>query len=217
MIRKIKCYLVFTPSLCRLILFAVVPIALITLQIIMASRQTWDMAVSLNMIIAFVLLEVEVFLDHWTFGGLYARESMQLTYLRTSMRGMKVLKSALGVNLIRQLLTGLVPMLLGFWCRLRMGDGFAVEYAAGSLAWVLTGYIFTATASTIARFFDGMMLNLAIANIALLIMMWVGLLAVPAASPGMLVILVPLALLISIAGVGIAVNRVKEGYYDRTD
>ena len=216
MMRKIKCYLVFTPFLCRLILFAVVPIALIALQIIMASRQTWDMAMSLNMTIAFVLLEVEVFLDHWTFGAISAREGMQLTYLRTSMRGMKVLKSALGVNLIRQLLTGIVPMLLGFWCRLRMGDRFAVACAAGSMAYLLMGYVFTVMASTIARFFDGMMLNLGIAMIAFLIMIWAGL-TVLAAPTGVLVVLVPLAVLVSIISVGIAANRMKEGYYDRAD
>ena len=216
MMRKIKCYLVFTPFLCRLILFAVVPIALIVLQIIMASRQTWDMAMSLNMTIAFVLLEVEVFLDHWTFGAISAREGMQLTYLRTSMRGMKVLRSALAVNLFRQLFVGLIPMLLGFVCRLQMGDGFAVECAAGSLAYLLMGYVFTVTASSIARFFDGMMLSFGIAMIALLIMMWAGL-TVPAAPIGVLVVLVPLAVLVSIASVGIVVNRVKEGYYDRAD
>lgn len=216
MIRKIKCYLVFTPFWYRLILFLIMPLVLIALQAAMAQRQTWNMAVSLNLTIALVLLEVEVFLDYWAFGAISTREGMQLTYLRTSPRGIKLLKTALGVNLVRQLFAGLIPMLLGFVCRLQMGEGFVSEYAAGSLAYILLGYIFLVTASTIARFFDGMMLNLAIASIALTIMMLVGIFML-SALPGMLAILVPLAVLASIASVGIAVYRVKEGYYDRAD
>ena len=215
MIRKIKCYLAFTPFLYQLILFILVPVALIVLQAAMAPRQTWSMAVGLNLTTALVLLEVEVFLDYWAFGAICAREGMQMTYLRTSPRGIKLLKTALGVNLVRQFFAGLIPMLLGFVCRLQMGGGFEVEYAARSMAYVLLGYIFLVTASTIARFFDGLMLNLGIANIALITMMLVGIFMFLA--PPILVILVPLAVLASIASVGIAVNRVKEGYYDRAD
>ena len=215
--RRIKCYLMFAPLLYRLILFVVVPIALLALEVyISQERFPWSGVMNFNMMIAFVLLEAEVFFDYWAFGGIAAREGMQLTYLKTSARGVGLLGTALGINLLRQFLTGLLPMLLGFICRFLRGGGFEIEYAAGSLAYILLGYVFLVTSNTIARFFDGLLVNYAIAMIAAVIMIFAALLVLEAPIAA-LAALFMISVVVSVAGIKIILNRVKESFYDKAD
>lgn len=215
--RKIKCYLVFAPLLYRVIIFAAMPIALLVLQVHMSQeRFSWTVVMNFNMMIAFVLPEVEILFDHWAFGGIAAREGMQLTYLKTSARGVGFLGTALGINLLRQFLTGLLPMFLGFACRFLRGGGFAVEYVASSLAYILLGYVFLVASSTIARFFDGLLINYAVATIVAVIMIFPCIL-VSTAPIGALAVLLMMSVVVSVAGVKIILNRVKESFYDKAD
>ena len=200
-----KSYLIFTTPVYRLLTFFAVPVGLIGLLLFFGSGKTGVEVFLAALMFSFA----EVSLDYWVFGGIAVKGGAQMEYLKSSGRGMRLLRTALAVNMARQLL-GLILIILA----MRVGFG-----NRGNVLWsvdaVLLGYLFIVAGTAIARFFDGIGVNMGISCIAFFPMtacVWL----IVFHSVLMLAILLPLSAAVSAAGVNVVMKRIKEGYYDQT-
>ncbi|MCI8529011.1 MAG: hypothetical protein HFH82_07665 [Lachnospiraceae bacterium] len=103
---RIKSYLVFTSFIYRICMFLAVPV-------IVTGIALWSVGRFGNaaMIFAAVLLPmVEIISDTWLFGGIQTKDMEKLDYLKTSHRGMEIMRNALSMDMARKLLTAIVVM-----------------------------------------------------------------------------------------------------------
>lgn len=216
----IKSYLVFTSLWYRLVVYLLIPVALIGLGLWFEGQMGGGgMGV---IIVAALLPVVEIVSDNWLFGGLQTRDSMQLEYLKTSGRGMEVLRNALRMDLARKFLSALAVVLLT-----RLAGGWIVEggifaaagsapYTAVLLYFVLVAY-FAATLGTFLSRFSGMLwINLLIAYGALFMVAFsIALLNLAEYMLLIDIICVAFGIAISIVAVEVAMKRVERSYYDQ--
>lgn len=212
--KKVKSYLVFTTGLNRVVTFLLVPLAVLALQILAAPSGFFLVAY----ITVIVLIPAEVFLDYWVFGGIAMKNGGQLEYLKTSGRGNALIKTAMIVDMARQLLTGVfLTVIGGVLCMWRRGMVFpGLQELLSGIDILLLGYFFIMVELTVARHFDGLMVNLVIVSIGSVLMVG-GIYLVALNVYVMLAVLTILSAIASVAGVKLIMKRVKEGYYDRAD
>lgn len=222
--QKIKSYLVFTSLGYRIVMFAVLPLVLLGIQVFTA------VVLHSTAIPVFVmtLVLVEAVADNWFLGGIQEKGSAKIDYLKTSPRGMKVMKSALIVDLARRLvfcfaLFG-VCQLIAVWGSGTPGQSGAVQDEAGGsgvfgmlLLAVLLTYTLSVLGIFIARFNSYIWVNLLCGYVGAI----VGLLVLLVCSVG----IVPTALAnlalgilgggISFLMVKIAMLKVEGSFYDK--
>lgn len=212
--KKIKSYLVFTTGLYRVATFLLVPLAVLGLQILAAPTDFF----LVTYITIVVLTPAEVLLDYWVFGGIAMKNGGQLEYLKTSDRGRSLIKTALTVDMARQFLAGVLLCATGgviyLWRNGMVFPGMR-EFICG-IDLLLLGYFFIVTELTIARHFDGLMVNLGIATIGSGFMVG-GIYLIARNAYVMLGVLAILSVAMSAVGVKLVMKRVEEGYYDQTD
>lgn len=208
----IRSYLVFTTGLYRIVTFLLVPILTVVLQ--WAARPTdFCLVAYLN---AVVLLFAEIMLDYWVFGGIAVKNVRQMEYLKTSGKGRSVMRMALIVDMVRQLLVSVFLFAAGgvlFICRQNPVSWENGELAAG-VAVLLLEYFLIVTGITVARHFDGLMVNMLIAAAALLLLAG-GLFLIAVNVYIMLAVGFVLAAASGMFGVWKVMKRVEEGYYDQ--
>ena len=164
---KIKNYLVFTSSLYRLVLVAV-PIVILVL---MGYLNIEDYMVT-TVIIGTLFTVIDITLDFFVFGGIAVKEGTQLEYLKSSASGMKVMETALGVNMVRQFAT-LVVLFAGaaaiVWAK---GGKIVVEplWIACYVSMLLSSYVVINIVLVVMRHFDGFYLNVAASSFAMILM-----------------------------------------------
>lgn len=209
---RIKSYLVFTSRLYRLVLFVGVPIVILLLQFLL--REPDYFLVALLTILG--LVSAEICLDYWAFGGIAVKGGTQLEYLKSSKRGVGVVGTALGVNMARQFLTGV--LLFGVSAAITVCRGGMIETGA---RWIsiytdilLLGYVLITISLTAVRYFDGIAVNLVAVSICCLVLTG-GLILIALSPYIMLAVLAVLAGVTSCLGVWLVVRRVKESYYDK--
>lgn len=97
---NIRSYLVFTSLWYKIIMFAVLPLVLLGIQVFstVVFRGT-----AIPMFVMILVL-VEILADYWFLGGIQEKGSEKIDYLKTSPRGMEVMKSALVIDLVRRFL-----------------------------------------------------------------------------------------------------------------
>ncbi len=91
--RMIKCYLTFSTRLYRLIVFLLLPLLAVITAVLLGGLAAM-----------FVLLSAEILADRLSFGGIAARGVGLPEYIKSSHRGLSVMRSALVCNLFRQLI-----------------------------------------------------------------------------------------------------------------
>ena len=89
----IKCYLTFSTRLYRLIVFLLLPLLAVITAVLLGGLAA-----------IFVLLPAEILADRLSFGGIAARGVGLPEYIKSSHRGLSVMRSALVCNLFRQLI-----------------------------------------------------------------------------------------------------------------
>ena len=103
---RIKSYLVFTSFIYRICMFLAVPVIVTGIALSRVGRFG-----NAAMIFAAVLLPmVEIISDTWLFGGIQTKDMDKLDYLKTSHRGMEIMRNALSMDMARKLLTAIVVM-----------------------------------------------------------------------------------------------------------
>ncbi len=220
-----KSYLVFTSAWYRLAVFLLMPTALIGLGL-WVERMLWGGRGATGVIVAAVLLPIaEIVSDNWLFGGIQTKDSMRLEYLKTSGRGMEILRRALWVDLARKLLSALGIMAL---CRLA-GTWMAAEgtgYGSGIMDWgleagillyfTLLSYFVSTLGTFLSRFGDMLWMNLLVGYGAVFVMLF-GLALLNLADIIFIIdiICAVFGILISAVTVRTAMRRVERSYYDK--
>lgn len=206
---KIKNYLVLTSPIYRLAVFLLMPIVTIGVYRLL---QDATMALGLVMVMA-LLLMAEIFFDTWLFGGIQSKDAEKLDYLKTSPRGMQMMRDALCLDIVRRFLSTVaifgICYLIGGEAVLSVGPTILIYHA-------LVTYTISVLGVFIARFECNMWINMVIGYVGLIVavlslsmaglfgyvLVWVISYAV-------------LAVLVSILAVKVAVKKVEGSYYDK--
>ena len=169
-----------------------------------------------TVIIGTLFTVIEITLDFFVFGGIAVKDGTQLEYLKSSASGMKVMETALGVNMVRQFAT-LVVLFAGaaaiVWAK---GGKIVVEplWIACYVSMLLSSYVVINIVLVVMRHFDGFYLNVAASSFAMILMiLFIFLFGVNAYI--MFPVLSVLAVASSVLGRRLVMRRVKESYYDR--
>ena len=213
----IRSYLIFTSFWYRVILFAVLPVLLLGLQAVVAVR-TGGTCIP---VFVPIVIGAEVLADYLFLGGIQEKGSEKLDYLKTSPRGMRVMRSVLIVDQVRRiiycaLLFGLaqgMSLLLG----LRESVAELMNLPTFVFAVLLT-YDLSLLGIFVSRFSSLLWLNLLCAYVGMVI----GIVVFLAVGMGAPVLAAPLCIALGIFGIGFSVLGVKipmlkvEGsYYDK--
>lgn len=160
--RMLKSYLVFTSAPYRMVMYALIPIGMVGI-----SAWTGSHVGEAALLLAAVLLTMlEIVSDSWLFGGIQARDSEKIDYLKTSGRGMGFLRNALIMDLIRKFFYSLWVVGGGYFVLWLCGisslkGGVQGDYggsgAAGTrigilLCFALTSYFFSTLGTFLSRF-----------------------------------------------------------------
>lgn len=220
-----KSYLVFTSAWYRLAVFLLMPIALMGLGL-WVERMLWGGRGATGVIVAAVLLPmVEIVSDNWLFGGIQTKDSMRLEYLKTSGRGMDILRAALWMDLLRKFLAALGIMALcrlaGTWMAMAEGTDYGFDIMdwgleAGILLYfTLLSYFVSTLGTFLSRFGDMLWMNLLVGYGAVFVMLF-GLALLNLADIIFIIdiICAVFGILISTVTVRAATKRVERSYYD---
>lgn len=213
---RVRSYLVFTSLLYRIIMFILVPAALIGIGIAVGNifGTGQEMLLVVGVVVGVSLTMVEIISDTWLFGGIQKKREVNLEYLKTSDRGKKVLQNALIVELVRKFLmavciTGISIAILICLKRTELG-GVVISL----LYLVLISYFFSVLGTFIARFWDMLWINVLtcyltgiVQALCLLVPVWSSIAAVA--------VLAVLCVSISVAAVKMPLRRMEGSYYDQ--
>ena len=108
--KRVRSYLAFASLAYRIVMCLLIPAALAAFAV-WAGANIGDVSVALVMMF---LPLAEIVSDSWLFGGLQARDSEKIDYLKTSGRGMAVMRNALGLDLLRKFLTALCVIVASY-------------------------------------------------------------------------------------------------------
>ncbi len=213
----IRSYLVFTPFWYRVILFVILPVVLLGLQAVVAVKTggIW----TLMPLFVPVLVLVEVMADTWFLGGIQEKSSEKIDYLKTSSRGMGVMRSVLVLDQVRRICFFVLLFGLSQAINLLTGDHAGAELLKlrTLMLAVLLTYDLSVLGIFLCRFASLLWLNLLCAYIGAIagIVIFLAGTAIPAA-------VVPLCIALTVMGAGFSVLAVKipmlkvEGsYYDK--
>lgn len=210
--KRIKSYLVFTSLGYRLILYLAVPLAAAGISLgCIKVFGAYDASLLVHLLIL-----AEVLADHWFLSGIQEKNAEKLDYLKTSSRGMEVMKNVLVLDLARRFLELLLILVLCGLLSLLLGTG-APGILEGVVLPVLTIYVTSVIATVLARFGSTLQINFLAAYLAAVIG---SVCYFPAAFhilPAALFcpVLAFLSLVVSVLAVKVAMKKVKEGYYDK--
>ncbi len=216
--RKIRSYLGFTSFWYKLLLLLVLPVLLLGIQVF-ASVVFQGTVIPLSIL---VLIFAEIFGDTFVLGGIQEKNSEKMDYLKTSPRGMKVMKSVLVMDLVRRFLAFVVIFGLSGLMMLVFGATPGAEKMAGPealLLAVLLTYTLSVLGIFLSRFGSLLWINMLCAYAGAI----VGLVLFFIGTGGMLPLLLPLmntvmgilAVGLSILTVKIAMMKVEGSYYDK--
>lgn len=118
--KSIKSYLVFTSVFYRIVMYLLIPAALLGIAFWVGTAG--NVALTL---LAGILPMAEIISDSWVFGGIQTKESVKMDYLKTSARGKNILRNALIMDMVRRFLS--VAGILGIgrliiWLGSRTGE-----------------------------------------------------------------------------------------------
>ncbi|MCM1376803.1 MAG: hypothetical protein NC245_17140 [Muribaculum sp.] len=216
--KAIKAYFVFTSTIYRLVMFGVMPLALIVLYAL-AGAAMKDVASFLVTTIPFLAIMVDVISDTWVFGGIQRKDAAKMDFLRTSPRGMGLLQNALAVDLARRLLTlsGIMALCLltNAVQGVRMFQNSPANGVGVILSLILSAYTVSALCTLLSRFGTMLWQNILVCYLGLFVesvcvgflvslghpWVWCGVYGV-------------LALGASVLSVKAVMKNVRGGYYD---
>lgn len=213
---KIRSYLVFATGGYKIVMLIVLPVFLLAVDLVAA------VIFRGSAIPAFIMLLImaEVLSDNWYLGGIQEKNSAKIDYLKTSAKGMRIMKNALIMDLVRRFVYLVVIAGVSWLFTVLCTAGEGVRARVGLreiLLAVLLVYTLSVLGVFLCRFFSYLWVNMLAAYVEAI----VGLVIFLVASAGFLpVILANIALTIlgvglSILAVKIAMLKVEGSYYDK--
>ncbi len=106
-----KSYLVFTSLAYRVLVYLGIPVVLSGMAAYVGRKLGGGAA----LVAAAVLLPMaEAVSDNWLFGGIHTKDTEKMDFLKTSGCGMRIMRNALGLDMLRKLITAVI--VLGICC-----------------------------------------------------------------------------------------------------
>lgn len=236
--KRIKSYLVFTSFFYRIVMFLLMPAVLagLFLWFYYAKGNIGIIGgVGMAVIMLSILSLIEIISDNWLFGGTQTRNTMKMDYLRTSGRGMGILRKALAMDMFRKLFSG-IGISVVYYLGILWGDGYLAGYRpaleasmpegivpSGGMLWWIGVLLFPVTVSWflsvlgtfLARFGDMLWISMLVGyGLCILGMLSLRLPGLWSYMWGYNVCFLILGLLCSIVAVKVAIKKVEGSYYD---
>ena len=228
--KMMKSYLVFTSSVYRTVMYVLMPAAMVGICFCLGSRCGEAVREVILMGVALFLIIVEIISDSWLFGGIQARDPERIDYLKTSGQGMKIMRNALSMDLLRKLLASLGVMAVCYLVLRRGGNVFArgtlwVDYDTSSsivkdmgilLYLALVSYFFSALGTFLSRYGSAVWLNAVIGYVTMTPALFC--MCLPGVPEYVLFYDLLFAILsagISAVAVKLAMKKMEGGYYDK--
>lgn len=228
--KGMKSYIVLSSRAYRLILFVLFPLAVIGIQlglsIMCMYLEGWrenigDIVYAADHAVAVAssfMIEAEILVDNWVFGGVAAKIGVSPEYPRSSPWGRQMIRVALQTDSIRQILESALILVLGRVCWIIAAGGFSELFAPDKLAFmaaVLFCECFVITvALSVARRYDNIFVNMSFAGLAYFISVWLFMLC-RMYSYVMCAVMLLLYVPASALGQRMTMKRVEESYYDQ--
>lgn len=228
--KGIKSYLAFTSGAYRLILFVLVPLAVIGLNMGLAvyTRQTHlseagsskGILGEMNVIMfmaASLMMFAEVMLDNVAFGGIAVKRSQSLDYMKASPKGRQLMRRALRTDLVRMLLESIVVLILSrvAWWEIGEIAGFwRKQDIVLMLALVACQYFVTVTVLIVTRHYDMWGVNMLAVYLGFFVLLALVILSCMN-SFAILAVMTALSVAVSIFSQWKIMRRVEAGFYDK--
>lgn len=228
--RGIKSYLAFTSGAYRLILFVLVPIAVIGLNVGLAvyTRQgimskavepdgTLGTVDIMMLVSASLLMFAEVMLDNMAFGGIAVKRSQSLDYMKASPWGRQLMRRALRTDLVRCLFESVIVITLSRAAWSVVGEAtraWRPRDIIQILALVACQYFVTVTVLIVTRHYDIWGVNMLAVYLgffvllALVALTWMNSFAI-------LAVMMALSVAVSIFSQWKIMRRVEASFYDK--
>lgn len=211
-------YQAFASVGARLILYVALPALLLALQ----AFALLYMRRSLLEVCAGLYGAAAVFLDFWIFGGTCARGTKAFEYLKTSVKGCKLMRKALMWDAFCHFCSMAALVALGAlleWRLLQAGGIIAAGWTARLLTVLFLDYAVWILAASAARHCTMMVWYYVISVCGMGIFLWLAVAAVRLIVAGNVWLPVPLAvasLLLAPFSVKHVMRRMEESYHDKT-
>lgn len=228
--KGIKSYIVFTTRAYRLVLFVLMPLAVIGIQLGLSVMcrylDEWkgdaeDIVYAADLALAvasLLIIWVEILADNWVFGGVAAKSGGSPEYPKSSPQGRQAMQGALRIDSIRQIFESMLLLGFGRTCWAVAAGGFSELFAPDKLAFmaaVLFCECFDVTAALwVARRYDNFNINMGITAITNLVSMLL-LILCGIYSYVMCAVMVLLYVPVSVLSQRMTMKRVEESYYDQ--
>lgn len=228
--RGIKSYLAFTSGAYRLILFVLVPIAVIGLNVALAVYVKRGISINavepddtlgtvdiLMLVAASLMMSAEVMLDNMAFGGIAVKRSQSLDYMKASPKGRQLMRRALRTDLVRMLLESVVVIILSRAAWSMVGEAvrdWRPQDIVQILALVACQYFVTVSVLIVTRHYDIWGVNMLAAYLgffvlfALVALTWMNSFAI-------LAVMTVLSVAVSAFSQWKIMRRVEAGFYDK--
>lgn len=210
---RIRSFLVFTTLGYRIIAFFVIP----AIGIWAGHLFTEAYMMPGYLLTAYLIVPVEIILDHFIFGGVCAKDVSHLEYLKCSKKGEWVTKNALAGGMVRILLTmGIV--FLGNHISMQIlypGAAYGYNVVLVPLALLLFSFAAIMLGITVGRFFDILFVYYLLGAAGAAIVAALMFLVEKYVYAGFALSVV-LAVVSGISSVKIAMRHIKESYHDKT-
>ena len=210
---RIRSFLVFTSFGYRLATFAILPL----LGIWIGHMYCKKYMMPGYLITAFLLVPIEIMIDHFIFGGICVKDVSHLEYLKCSKRGEWVTRNALTGGMIRILLTMLI-VFIGNHISMEVlypDAGYGFNVVLVPLTLMLFSFAVIMLGATIGRFFETTSVYYLISLGAMILETACMLLLEKNIYLGVFTSLV-LAGITGYFSLKIAMRHIKESYYDKT-
>jgi len=211
--KKVKCYLVFTSLFYRIIMYCLLPLILLGTAFALGC----SMGKIALIVIAAPIPLIETVTDNWLFGGLHSKDAEKLDYLKTSGRGMAIIRNALSMDLFRKLLAAAGTLTITCLIVLWRGNGQADQTLIQIWIYgIVLSWFYSVLGTFIARFGGLLWFNLLVGYLMTLLesICWF--------VPGPLSFWPANALIFAALGVGasvltmkIAMKKMEGSYYDQ--
>lgn len=214
--KRIKDYLVFTSGMYRGIVFLVMPLLLILVDIVLFAGLQYRCLIG-QMIMAYVIIQIESVLDYWAFGAIAIKGGKQLEYFKVSVRGKRIVQNALCFDLLRILVESGLCYFVGIAIYIfTTGNTLTEQEIWISLNIFMLQYIACTLVLTFVRFFDSILINISIAEAGVILFAFGAMLGTN--KPGfMLAIEIIIAAISSIINIITVMRRMEVSYCDRED
>lgn len=213
----IRSYHAFWPvkTWMKLCVYLLYPLVIITALCFLSHKLGYYPVICMGFACSFVVV-VEIILDYFVFGGIASKETNRLEYLKTSVRGINLLKSSLITDAIRRFLS-IAIIIIGSYLAIAYRQQMDYQYTSLQLlVCIFSTYLLTEAGLLFTRFFINWWVNIAVVyilnNIAVTIGIFVSTWNIPIWAP---VLLVLLGMGITSTGRRLILKRMEESYYDR--